>query len=328
MAAIEFEEMPSVSGHGGDDYLGHIAVSTDDRLIASVDPTMHSVYIYPLDAPDGSLRVEGSRRGRKRPRPLPHAVFGTGVPGRDTSSLNSPVGVCFVRRGGVETVLVTCLAGRLVEFGTDGSHVRDIHLTPGATTHVTYSSSLGVIAVVRVRTRMHVSSCAIEIIDYLSASVLHTIVECDVAPICDGDVERYRGMGTVCKCGWEGLTPLMNPSGISVTLDGQHVIVSNSYDNCVAMYRLSDGGFETHLVTSTHNGMGSTCSAAVMCRDDILVACGGRLGHTCIVVRDGRTLVTQDMFNPFCTAYSKKHGVLLKMRDGRVKRVVAYHLSL
>lgn len=105
----------SVSGHGMG---GGISVSADGTLFASADYSFHAVYIYGMDA-------KGERTG-------PPVVVGTvGVRGVSGLLLNYPEYLCFVRRGSVDTLLISngC-GGRVVEVTTSGTYLRDIP-TPG-----------------------------------------------------------------------------------------------------------------------------------------------------------------------------------------------------
>lgn len=105
------KSLPSVSGHGGG---GGICVNADGTLFASAHFTSHAVYIYGMDD-------KGERTG-------PAVVVGTvGFPGDASPLLFYPEHLCFVRRGGIDTLLISNRhGGRIVEVTTSGTYMRDI----------------------------------------------------------------------------------------------------------------------------------------------------------------------------------------------------------
>lgn len=114
--------LPSIKGHVG---FGGIAANIDGTLIASVDSERHCVHIYRVNSA-GELTAD------------PVVVGGF---------LSFPWDACFVRRGGVDSLLICDLSNRrVVETTVAGVFLRAISVESSPCS-IAYCSLNGVIAV-------------------------------------------------------------------------------------------------------------------------------------------------------------------------------------
>lgn len=105
--AIPLLSLKKNSGHGG------IAANVDGTLVASVDSHRHCVHIYNVNSAGESTRE------RK--------VQLSSVHGNTTSHLNYPTSACFVRRSGVDSLLIVDNHNqRVVETTAAGEFIRAI----------------------------------------------------------------------------------------------------------------------------------------------------------------------------------------------------------
>jgi hypothetical protein len=182
-------------------HVGSVAVNYDGTLCASAAVNEHCVYIYSVDC-------LGKRTADKR------VVVGTArTPGYAEGQLHFPRFLCFVRRHGVDTLLI-CDWGnsRLVEVSTKGVFLRIIAVssTPYG---VAYCGTGDVIA---------------------------------VSLFCDHSVVllHYESGGMKAEAAISG-----EPLGVAFTLDGRYLLATDYYNHRVSTFSAASGAFVAHVAT-------------------------------------------------------------------------------
>jgi DNA-binding beta-propeller fold protein YncE len=280
--------LPSISGHGGE---GGIAVNDDGTRFASVDSDQHCVYIYSLDG-----------AGERTAAPV---VFGTvGTHGSEQGQLRDPKFTCFVRRNGIDTLLICDYGnGRVVEITVTGVFLRAIAMKNGGRPWgVSYCGSSDFIAV-----SLYLDH-AVVLLQYASATVMATL------PVGSSGSARGSDDGQ-----------LYSPQGLRFAADGTQILLADSVNHRVSLFSVASGKFLAHTATGAANGTRRP-SDVLQCGDGSRVVAEGEAhGSVVCVGVDGVTVqqivAGEDDFIPHSLAYSPLlRGVLVKERGsgGRV----------
>ena len=233
------ERLPlsSISGQAG---RGGIACNEDGTIFAAVDSSLHCVRIYHINA-------EGERVGAVGGA----YVYGTTVVSRKRYEARF---ACFVRRGGVDTLLV-CTSGlcRVIEVTVAGARVREITVS-APPKGVAYCQHNDTIAVTLGRPEAQRRSA-----------------------------RDPRHSGTVVLLKYSTLTVFAeisspqrcNPHGLRYTTDGTHIIVAD-YNNCrVSLFRAC-GAFVSHIAALTELDGFSCPTDVLQCEDGSIVIASTR----------------------------------------------------
>ncbi len=257
--------IPSHAGYGG------IAVNVDGTRFASVDRDTHCVYMYNV-----------------ADRTADPIVVGTaGTSGSAHGEFSHPTSAYFVRREGVDTLLI-CDWGndRVVEVTARGEFMRAIAVDGGP---YGIAERDGVIAV---------SLCgahAVVLLQYESGTV---------------KPEVTIGSGTEGNADGQ----LHNPMGVTFTADGRYILVTDYNNDRVSKFRADSGAFVAHVIS---NGIRHPIDV-LQCEDGSIVVAHD-YGVTC-VGKDGATVQNINVPSiPRSLSYSPLlNGVVGKCGDGSV----------
>jgi DNA-binding beta-propeller fold protein YncE len=222
-----------------DEGLGGIAVNVNGNVFASVDHHQHCVYIYSVD--DAGKRTA-------------HPVFvaGTaGAAGRAHGQLNGPTFACFVRRDGMDTLLICdYFNDRLVEVTDSGDFRRAIAFKDGSRPYgVAYSAIDDVIAVSL--PGVH----AVVLLQYESGAVKPEVT---IGSGAAGDEDEH----------------VDHPVGVAFTADGRYILVADFYKNRVSNFSASSGAFVALVSTKAATGI-SYPRDILQCEDGSIVVAQG-----------------------------------------------------
>jgi hypothetical protein len=197
--------------------LGGIAVNESGTSFASVAFHSHCVYIYRVDG-SGLCTADA-------------VVVGTaGESGFADGQLNSPAFACFVRRNGVDTLLI-CDVGndRVVEVTGSGVFVRAISVTKGSVPlGIAYCGIGDVIAV------SLFNASTVELRQYESGALKPDVT---IGTVRNGDAQ------------------LDNPRGVAFSPDGRYLLVADWGNHRVSKFTTASGGFVAHVVTLKAHGI-------------------------------------------------------------------------
>lgn len=257
------------------DFFGQVAINVDGTLVASIDSEKHCVSVCSVNS--AGHRIAG---------PI---IYGTvDIPGK----LAHPNDACFVRRNGIDTLLI-CDWGnnRVVEVSTEGALLGIIfmHNPP---IYIKYCSKRDVIAV--------------------TSTVKHTV-----------SVLQYRSGR------WEPLSVLSTevglvyPGGVEFTQDGACIIVADCGNNRLVQFNTDTGRLVKHLT-------GVSCPKAILlCEDGCLMVASETRTYGSVMffgvdgIPEAEELVLRsvagDMLNPISLSYSPLfQGVVANCSNGAV----------
>jgi DNA-binding beta-propeller fold protein YncE len=259
--------IPSHVGYGG------IAVNVDGTRFASVDSTAHCVYIY--NATD---------------RTADPIIVGTaGTSGSAHGGFNHPTSACFVRREGVDTLLICDFGNnRVVEVTAGGVFLRAIAL-PEFGYPWGIAERDGVIAV--------------------SLQWNHGVV---LLQYESGAMKPEVAIGSGTGGNADG--QLQNPMGVTFTADGRYILVADYSNHRVSKFSTDSGAFVAHVVS---NGI-SYPTDVLQCEDGSIVVAHDD-GVVCVGKDDATVPNIAISGNPWSLSYSPSlNGVLVKCGDGSV----------
>ena len=261
----------------------------DGTLVASVHQHLHCVYIYRVVDLTAAPIIVGT----------------AGTAGRAHGQLNYPVFACFVLRNGADTLLICDPCNdRVVEVTASGDFLRAIAVKAGSwPSGVAYCSIGGVIAV--------------------SLSGAHAVV---LLQYESGAVKPEVTIGTGAHGSGDG--QLWHPHGVTFTIDGRHILVSDYYNDRVSKFNVASGAFIAHVVSNRIRYPGDV----VQCEDGIILVTvkqwrGGSLPRSLVCVgADDETVQTiiipkssGGAFIPYSVSYSPSlHGVVVKTLGGKL----------
>jgi hypothetical protein len=258
--------IPSHAGYGA------IAENFDGTRFASVDRGQHCVYIH--NAAD---------------RTADPIIVGTaGTSGSAHGFLKYPAFVCFVRRDGVDTLLISDFGNdRVVEVSARGEFMRAIAVEGGPWGIAERNSVIAV--------SLYYDHTVV-LLQYESGAVRHDVT-----------------IGTRTAGNADG--QLHYPAGVTFTADGHYILVADWGNHRVSKFNARSGAFIAHVVS---DGIPNP-SDVLQCEDGSIVVAHRRTGVV-YVKKDGASVQNITISSgPHSLSYSPSlNGVVVKCFDGSV----------
>ncbi len=233
---------------------GGSALSHDGTMFASVNTAQHCVYMCGLPVDDIGK--------------LPVVVFGTaGTSGSADGQLSHPMFTCFVRRNGIDTLLIAdARNSRVVEVSVTGVFMRSIAVKKGSGPWgVAHCAHSDVIAV----SLFHAH--AVVLLQYESGAVKVTI----------GSSTQGTADGQ-----------LWDPQGLRFSADGSYILLAEAGNHRVSTFNAASGAFIANVATKTSNGI-EYPTDVLQCEDGTIVVAHGASSDSVVCVgADGTTLST------------------------------------